>query len=626
MSYYLDDEIPNLETALGSLTVEDLKKLAALTGEKVPIRKDALVAVIVNYLAGDRLRKVWDGLDELQQAAVAEAVYSPFSRFEAGFFRAKYGREPDWGRSTESAYRREPSALCLFFFRDRLIPEDLRARLLEFVPEPRETALETLDQLPPVHPRPFARWNVEKRTREEGTEDVPLTVHQTEQAAQRELLAILRLVDAGKVSVSEATRRPSAATVQAIIAMLDDGEYYEYVPPNNKWNDQNAGPIRSFAWPLLIQAGGFAQLSGTRLHLTKNGRRALSEPAAASLFTLWNKWVGTTIFDELTRVEAVKGQTGKGKRGLTAPSDRRAGIALSLKECPPEKWVAIEEFSRYMKATGSEFSVTRDPWRLYIGEQQYGSLGYDGGAELVNHRYMLGLLLEYAATLGMIDVALIPPAGARRDFHNFWGTDDLPFFSRYDGLIYFRLTRLGAYCLGAATAYQPAPLEVKPVLRFLPNLVIESDPEIEKSDFLALNSYAMPVSDFVWRLEPGQLLAAIEAGRQAEEISAFLEARCGAALPEEAMRLFDDLAERITSVYDRGPARLIECADPALAARIAREFPTRKHCLQAGDRHLVVSASAEAAFRRTLQEVGYLLNVDGKRPVKRRKSAQAARQ
>ena len=65
------------------------------------------------------------------------------------------------------------------------------------------------------------------------------------------------------------------------------------------------------------------------------------------------------------------------------------------------------------------------------------------------------MLLEYAATLGMIDVALIPPAGARRDFRNMWGTDELAFFSRYDGLMYFRLTPLGAYCLGVESDYQP---------------------------------------------------------------------------------------------------------------------------------------------------------------------------
>src|ERR1019366_6724374 len=106
---------------------------------------------------------------------------------------------------------------------------------------------------------------------------------------------------------------------------------------------ENAGPIRAFAWPLLIQAGGLAQLAGTRLQLTKAGRKALSEPAAGTMRTLWTKWLGTTILDELARIECVKGQTGKGKRGLTAVSDRRGTIADCLAEWPPRGRVATRE-------------------------------------------------------------------------------------------------------------------------------------------------------------------------------------------------------------------------------------------------------------------------------------------
>jgi hypothetical protein len=59
-------------------------------------------------------------------------------------------------------------------------------------------------------------------------------------------------------------------------------------------------------------------------------------------------------------------------------------------------------------------------------------------------RYLLCFLFEYVAALGIIDVAYIEPNGARNDFRNLWGADDLEFLSRYDGLVYFRLTPLGA--------------------------------------------------------------------------------------------------------------------------------------------------------------------------------------
>lgn len=610
--------IPTLELGLDSMTGRDLRKLASLTGQRVPNRKADMAGLIVRRLAGEGLRRVWEGLDELQQAAVAEAVHSESSQFEAGRFRAKYGRDPDWGPTGKYGHDHTPSALC-FFFCQKVVPADLKARLLRFVPRPRPTAIAALDRLPPVYPRPFERWNAQQRIREKGTEDVSLTVHETERAAQRELLSVLRLVDAGKVSVGDKTRRASASTIDAITAILDRGDYYPPASPANKWSDENAGPIRAFAWPLLIQAGGLAQLSGSRLQLTRAGRRALSEPAAGTVRALWTKWMATTVLDELARVDCVKGQTGKGKRGLTSVSVRREAIAGSLAECPPGGWIATEEFFRYMQATGNDFAVAGDAWGLYIGEQQYGSLGYDGGARVLNERYLLSLLLEYAATLGMIDVALIPPAGARRDFRGLWGTDELPFFSRYDGLMYFRLTPLGAYCLGVETDCQPAPVEVKPVLRVLPNLeIVATVSDLEQSDRFALDAYATPVSDFVWRLEAGKLLAAIEAGRQVAEIRAFLAARNGAALPDTATRLIDEVAERSTKFHDRGLARLIECADPALAALIANDTRTGKHCIRAGERHLVVAASSEAAFRRTLRDAGYLLATGDNHPAKNR--------
>jgi hypothetical protein len=368
---------------------------------------------------------------------------------------------------------------------------------------------------------------------------------------------------------------------------------------------------------MLIQAGGLAQLSGTKLQLTRAGRKALAEPAFATIRTLWTKWRNTTILDELARIDCVKGQTGKGKRGLTAVSGRREAIAGSLAECPPGGWIATDEFLRYMKAAGNSFSATHDAWGLYICEQQYGSLGYDGSAGILDQRYALALLLEYAATLGMIDVALIPPAGARRDFRGLWGTDGLAFFSRYDGLMYFRLTPLGAYCLHVESDYQAPPVEVKPVLRVLPNLeIVAAGSDLEPSDRLALNAYATGVSDFVWRLEAGKLLAAIEAGRQMEEIREFLAARSGEALPGTVARLLDDVAERTTKVHDRGLARLVECADAALAALIANDTRTRKHCMLAGDRYLVVAASSEAAFRRALRDAGYLLAAGTNRPAR----------
>lgn len=602
--------ITTLDVALiEHMNADGLKTLAKHTNQKIPTKKADIAAVIKRHLDGDGLRTVWQGLDDLQRAAVAEVVHSGSSRFDANRFAAKYGRSPNWGTGDGYGHRRNPSPLAFFFY-SGVMPDDLKIRLLAFVPKPAATKVKTLSELPQTCGLPRSRWNAKTRTTKQDTEDVPLTVHQTELTAQRELFSLLRFIDSGKVSVSDKTRRPSASTVKALTSVLEGGDYYPVLPVRSKWDDENAGPIRAFAWPIVVQAGGLAQLSGSKLQLTRAGRKALSEPAAETLHKLWSKWLKTTMLDELSRVECVKGQNGKGKRGLTALGSRRDAIADALAACPEGLWISFDEFYRFMRASGIDYSVAYNAWDLYICEKDYGSLGYEGGEPLLNERYLLAFLLEYAATLGVIDVALIPPAGARNSGLDLWGTDDLVYISRYDGLMYFRITALGAYCLDAETDYQPAPVETRPVLSVLPNLEITAiGVDLDHADCIALDTYATQVSDLVWRLDQSKLLAVIEEGRSVDEIREFLTARSCVAIPDTVARLLDDAAERSTKMHDQGLARLVECADPALAALIAHDSRTRKHCMLAGERHLVVPSSSESAFKRTLRDVGYLVTM-----------------
>jgi hypothetical protein len=208
------------------------------------------------------------------------------------------------------------------------MPDDLKERLKAFVPPPPSAKVTSLEQLPAVYDRPYERWNPRTRKKEHGTEPIPLTVRESERGAQRELLSVLRLVDAGRVAVSDTTRKPSTATVHAVAAVLEGGDYYPYGPRDDRRDDANPGPIRAFAWPLILQGGGLAQRAGSRLQLTRAGRKALGEPAAVTLRALWEKWTDTTILDELSRIDCVKGQTGRHARA-TAVASRREAIAAT---------------------------------------------------------------------------------------------------------------------------------------------------------------------------------------------------------------------------------------------------------------------------------------------------------
>ena len=241
--YDLDAGIPTLAVALAEhMSADELKMLATLTKTSAPTRKAELVDHILKHLEGDRLRTVWQCLDDLQKAAVAEVVHSSDTTFPVERFRAKYGRLPDFGSVSRWPRDQHPAALRFFFYAIErgggVMPDDLKERLTAFVPPPVAATVESLEQLPAAYDRPFERWNARTKKAEHGTESIPLTVRETERSAQRELLSVLRLVDAGKVAVSDKTRRPSSATIDAITAVLEGSDYYPFVPPQDKWHDE----------------------------------------------------------------------------------------------------------------------------------------------------------------------------------------------------------------------------------------------------------------------------------------------------------------------------------------------------------------------------------------------------
>lgn len=415
---------------------------------------------------------------------------------------------------------------------------------------------------------------------------------------------MLRLIEAGRLAVSDKTFQASAATMKELAGFLSGGDFYALKPAESAW-EEVIGPIKAFAWPLLVQSAKLAELHGKKLALTKGGRDALGKPAAETLRVIWQRWMRSRLLDEFN---IIKGQHGKGKSSLTGTEARRAAIAEALKQCPVGSWIKFDDFSRFMQAAGYVFEVTRGPWGLYVEDAKHGSLGYagDDGWSIVQGRYVLCLLFEWAATLGMIDVAYIDPQNARRDFRDLWGTEDLAFLSRYDGLVYFRLNPLGAYALGLKDEYKPSQVKAKAALTVLPGLQIKiAEGALATDEALLLEIWAEKESQTLWRLDRDKAFCAIESGHPIAELREFLQARDEQSLPETVESFILTAARQAGALKNTGTALLIECADAGIADRIAHHEATKKLCMRAGERHLVVKIEAEEQFRKAVHVLGY---------------------
>ena len=608
----------SVQEGLNFNTVDELKKLLPLLPiQNSPTRKAELVEAIAQYLLGPGLEAQWNDLDSLQQSVVAEAVYSPDGRYHPELFQAKYGDLPHWPSNSSYSYREPATGLDLFFYRLRtygsreILPDDLRQKLKQFVVKPDPLSLTTCERLPDNFEVITEQFDFSERKAIIRREQVPIQSRTMEQAAIQDLNAVLRLIQQGKVSISEKTLMPSKASLNGITPSLHQGDYYDETDEVEGISSP-IGPIRSFAWLMLVQAAKLATPNGKKLQLAKSGQKALSAEAATTLKTLWNRWKKTTFLDELRRIDNIKGQTGKGKRGLSAPSGRRNQIIEALLQCPINQWVELDSFMSSMVVNQQVFLVSRHPQNLYLYESGYGSLAHvEDSWSILQDSYLRCFLFEYAATLGLLDVAYISPHVAPRQHSNhYWGMDDMPFLSRYDGLVYFRLNALGAFCMGLIDHYEPPKVVSTTQLSVKPNGTI-SNPGAPLSplEMELLTNFAQTNRDGSWRLDRRKAIEATAAGQSLDQLYEFLSQACIEDLPQSTEEFFSDCRQRSESLQDKGLARLIECASPDLAQQIATDPHLKKCCRLAGDRHLVVPLKQEARFLKALQKLGYSLNL-----------------
>jgi hypothetical protein len=267
----------------------------------------------------------------------------------------------------------------------------------------------------------------------------PVLVRWTAPDALSNLVAVLELVADGRVRCNATSRQPYAATVKLIEDALVAGDFYD-----------SGDPIAAFAWPLLIQVGGLARLAGTWLELSPRGRATLASPSYEALAALWARWLGAVSTDEMARIDAIKGQRKAGT--LTSAVTRRAAVAAVLAGLEPGAWTGVGKLLGRLRAQRPPLVAARSLralWRLYVVDSYHGTLGHAGPRawDLVEGRYALCVFFEYAATVGLIDVAYTDPRGARDDYRALWGADQLSCLSRYDGLTAIRVNDLGAAVL-----------------------------------------------------------------------------------------------------------------------------------------------------------------------------------
>ena len=578
---------------LESYNSDDLRVLiGVLPYKSTATRKaDRLEFLVKALTSPESLRQLWGHMDDLQRTYVAEAYHNG-GEININAFVSRYGKLPQRSKRDKWSYREDPILADLIVHNLR-IPDDLMPVLAGLVPALEPFRLDGIEQAP-----------VSMAT---GKETLPLLRADTEAAGWHDLIMYLHMLDEQKITIST-NGKLTPKSVHMLAGSLMRGDFLP-LDAETKFDDtiRPAG-LHHFA----LAADLVNRRSGK---LTAQGRALVDTEDPELLLTAVETWTAASNYDELSRLSHIRGQRARGLH-LTNPAERRDRIVEALSWCPVGVWIDVAAFYRALIIWHFDFSLEEGgAQNLYVG-YRYGSRGYyEPWADttdawlLVNGLYVNAVLWETLATLGALDILFVAPDDA--DFPAITYTDtEGDYYSRYDGLKYFRITPLGAYLLGQAGAYthakaaEPPPLAVRPDGQIQILDAERMTPVVHSR----LAQIAVPVGENLYRLDATQVLGAIAEGADPADFVTFMERVGQQPLPAEVAQWFDAVVANSVAFSVKSEAVLIRPRTAALAQLAVDDQELNKYCRLLDERTLVVTANRVNAFGKRLHELGYGLD------------------
>ncbi len=599
------DFVTNLET---NLTAESIRNILKHLGEKRNPTRKGEMARRLNEIWRREPRRLIDALSDPERMLLAECAHEDTVFPDVAQLNAKHGFS--YSIPYHSGYRDAHVVLC-FLARDgrwgHELVDGIMDDLKRLLPAPPALQIASEQDLPAEGTWTFPRWDGEKDVRTRA-----LQAYESERTAPAEARRVLQLAGAGRLRVSDKTGFPTPATQKAVGAALCAPELDLVLPEGEQkpWRetDIDPGPVRAFAWPMLLQQCGWAKSKAGKLALTRKGKALLDDFTFERYKDGVQNLLSDSTFDELRRVSVLKGQRGRrAGRGRIPVEGRRNAIFICLRALPRDEWVMIEEANRTLYALGEDGRAYGDGMCLYIGELQYGHLS--GREADIGRIYFRQFVSESLATLGLVDLGYAYPHYLHPELNGSWGLDDEVYVTRFDGVKYLRMTPLGRFCLGVDRAYDPPAVEQRELFKVLPNLeiVVTDTVAFSTADEAMVERFARRKSDAVWKMDRKTILAAMEAGDAPEDILKTLKSGTDVDIPATVSGLLEDTATRAGAATGRKDALIVEFRDEETAALVAHDTAAAKAILCREGKSIVVYRKKLKAFQSALRKLGILL-------------------
>lgn len=360
-------------------------------------RKDERTRFLADTLqTPEHLRKIWTAMDGLARKAVA-AAYHNEGEFNADAFVAQYGKLPPRPKSSHWSFTPEPILMDLFIQKGR-IPPELMPLLKDMVPPPERFQLQGTPDL-----KPFLDAGEQ--------EPIELRIAETEQTGWHDLLLLLQLVDQHVLKFNAAGDKLAPNSVPVLLNQLLQGDFFNSADLESNWDGPKArrssggkaegklkvdDTIRPFGLIAFAKGARLITTAGAG-SLTEQGRALLSSQDAETLLEAFETWTREGAFDEITRIQAIRGLKSRGLR-LTNPRIRRERIVEALSWCPVGVWIGIGDFYRGLKVWRFDFEIEQGGIeKLHVG-YRYGGGYYEPWADtltmwvLINGLYINAVL------------------------------------------------------------------------------------------------------------------------------------------------------------------------------------------------------------------------------------------
>ncbi len=575
--------MPTLKNALMEWTSDKIKKYVILLGgtSTVTLKAKRAMFICEKLLNKPALRMIWKELDTVTQQAISNAYHNG-GEFNQAAFVAQYGKLPPRPKKERrwSYYNREPILFDILVI-DGQIADDLMPLLADLVLSLQRFQLEGVDDVPSTYDGGHREWDV--------------MVVETELIGRADLLTYLRLVEQGKVRFGAKNKRLTAASLRKVLKNLMDSDFYE---EQEKVTGRTT--IRPFGLDVFSQESGLMTRTGK---LKKAGREYLNSQDPELMLDAFETWSDSGKFDELTRLNKLRGLKTRGVH-LTPAASRRRKVIEALSWCPVGRWINIKDFYRALVIWDFDFVVNEGYSSLYLGSRHYGELHGSNHWAVAHGLYINAIIWEYLGTMGAVDIAFVDEEYA--SFIDLEYYNDPP-ISLFDNLLYFRINPWGAFLLGQADEYMSTKPKQKSLFTIDADKKLHLFNDLLPNEQLQLEAMAEKIDEKMYQLSDERLLTAVESGQQFDQLSAFLQANHQGKMLASVSKWLIQLQKNM-GVFKQGEtAVIIQVAQPKLLKLTQQDKILAKLCQKVDAKTILVPSSKLSRFRKRLKALGYLL-------------------